>query len=80
MDDQMRREWLAWRAVCVELADLGIDVNAERSKRFVDATRLWGEEVAALREEQHHSVGDQARAEAREKYDLQAMIDAGRIP
>lgn len=66
--------------MCIELAALGIEVNDEKTGRFVRATKLWGEELASLRHTQIDSVVLGARDEARAQYDLQAMIEAGRIP
>lgn len=42
-----RREWLAWRQVCKQLKDIGVDINDQIP--LACAMRLWGEELVQLR-------------------------------
>lgn len=42
-----QHEWLAWRQICKELKDIGVDIN--RQNRLACALRLWGEELVQLR-------------------------------
>lgn len=79
--DQMEREWLAWRAFCREFETIApeIDLNGPQANRFINAVRLWGEELVALRMAKLDSI-EGALAGARARYDLSEMIRAGRIP
>lgn len=66
--DQAEREWLSWRQVCKQLKKLGIDINKPEVQPLALAIKLWGEELAALVEQNPGDESDRARAETRDKY------------
>jgi hypothetical protein len=70
LDDlpQMHREWRAWRAVCNELKNFGIDVNAKRCDPLVNAVKRWGEELVALRSKQDPATVARVLEETRAAY------------
>lgn len=68
--DQLQREWLAWRQVCKQLAQVGVNINDHEA--LACAIRLWGEEVVALREENPEHT-EKARTEHREAYEKHVL-------
>ncbi len=50
MDKEMKREWMAWRAVCHKLLALGVDINQQ--DELAEAIRHWGTRLVELREHQ----------------------------
>ena len=55
LNDEMEREWRAWRNVCERLKLLGIDINTQ--DELAEALRYWGRRLVELREHQaEHGV------------------------
>lgn len=50
MNQPMESELDTWRAVCIKLKELGIDINKEDT--LVKAIKQWGAAFATLRQSQ----------------------------
>ena len=49
-EQQMLREWEAWKAMCRVLRGVGVEINNENA--LAEAIKTWGEELVALRQAQ----------------------------
>lgn len=62
----MQTEWEAWQAIVRELRSRQIEVNDQGNEPLVNALRVWGERLHALRAEQDPEVVARALAMALE--------------
>ncbi len=49
-DQQMLREWEAWKAMCRVLRTLGVEINNEDG--LATAIKTWGDDLVTLRQAQ----------------------------
>lgn len=53
-DQAAMEEWLAWRVICLELEERGIDVNEPKHEGLVRAMRYYGAAYRGLFPEGEH--------------------------
>jgi hypothetical protein len=70
MKDPMRTEWQAWQDVNAECKLLGIDMNEHKYDCLIKAIKVWGEQLAALRDTQSVEAAAKALAMYQEDYQL----------
>lgn len=67
--DAMHIEWQAWQDVNSECKALGIDMNEQKYDCLIKAVKVWGEQLAALRDTQSLEVTAKALTMYLEDYE-----------